>query len=247
MMDTLVVVVVAHSAGLFYLQLERRMHDIQMEFRQEVNTMKLKHGSELYDMQLKLLDFYKIEANRKLSDLQRTLEGQIKLLDETLSNSTKDILTRLEIVERNIGTPTAFYSRLSQDYRNSQPGTILKFDDAILNIGNRYNPLNGKFIAAEHGIYFFSWSCLTKTGGNIYIWAYVNGQQFVDTCTYSDGNRVSEYNRQYSNNNAISNSGTFVMELKKNDEVWLQVYHREAEFLHSKYTYFTGHKVLSLP
>ncbi|XP_055999897.1 heavy metal-binding protein HIP-like [Ostrea edulis] len=251
MKDILLAVVVTLVASYLYQQLERRNHDLYLEFKQEMNSISLKHNDEIHALQLQLLDFYKTEANRAVIDLERTLEGKIKRLDETLSSN---VLTRLDGVEKTVGAPTAFYSRLSKDHRETEPGTILKFEDVKLNTCDNYKPLTGKFVAPENGIYFFLWNCLTQPGGNIYIGAYVNGEQQADTCSYSsDTGYVARHNSQHhrtegqSASAGISASGSFVLKLRTGDEVWLQVFHRRAEFLHSKYTYFTGHKIIALP
>lgn len=137
-------------------------------------------------------------------------------------------------IKNKLGEPVAFFSRISQHHYNLPPGTIIKFDDAKLNIGEGFSSSSGKFQAPEQGLYFFTWNYLIRTGTNAYIGAYVSGKQEVDTCTYA------------SFNSHILASGSLVVKLKTGDEVWLQVFYKQADFLHSTYTFFTGHKIIAM-
>ncbi|XP_062590208.1 multimerin-2-like isoform X2 [Saccostrea cucullata] len=220
MKDFLIAVGVAFVAGFFYLQ-ERRINDLYLEFRHEVNSMKLAHKEEILQLHLKIFDYSeKGKAQLMFSNMEKNLDQRMKAAEEALTNNTKKVLDQIDGIEKRLGVPAAFYSRLSQHHHNSPPGTVLKFDDVKLNIGSGYNPTNGKFSASENGIYFFTWNYLINDGNNGYIGAYVNGKEEVDTCTYSHNNPFNLA------------TGSLVMKLKKGDEVWLQVFYKQAGFLH---------------
>jgi hypothetical protein len=138
-------------------------------------------------------------------------------------------------MKQKLEQPVAFYSRISQHQNHVPPGTIIKFDDVRFNFGDGFSSSSGKFQAPVQGLYFFTWNYLINNSGNAYIGAYVNGKQEVDTCTYA------------SNPYVTLASGSLVVQLKTGDEVWLQVFYKEANFLHSTYTFFTGHKIMTMP
>ncbi|XP_062592790.1 complement C1q-like protein 2 [Saccostrea cucullata] len=236
--DCLLAIGVTLVAGFFYLQ-ERRIkdfNDLYLEIRHEVNSMKLAHKDEIHALRLKMFDYLeKQNAKNMFSNMKNNLEERIKLTEETHTNNTRRVLDQIDGIESRLGLPVAFYSRLSQHHHSSPPGTVLKFDDVKLNIGSGYNPVNGKFSASENGLYFFTWNYLIQNGNNAYIGAYVNGKQEVDTCTYSHGNPFNLA------------TGSLVVKLTKGDEVWLQVFYKQAEFLHSTYTFFMGYKLSALP
>jgi hypothetical protein len=72
MKDIFIAVGVTLVVGYLYRQLERQNSDLYLEFRQEVNSIALKHNDEIHALQQQLLDFYKMEANRAVLDLERT-------------------------------------------------------------------------------------------------------------------------------------------------------------------------------
>ena len=49
----------------------------------------------------------------------------------------------------------AFYARMLNHNYHKSPGQTLKFDDAVLNVGNGYNSSTSTFTAPVHGIYVF--------------------------------------------------------------------------------------------
>ncbi len=69
----------------------------------------------------------------------------------------------------------AFYVGLKNPHEGYE---VLKFDDVITNLGNRYDASTGKFTCHVSGIYFFTYHVLMRGGDGTSMWADLckNGQ-----------------------------------------------------------------------
>lgn len=72
-------------------------------------------------------------------------------------------------------TKIAFYVGLKNPHEGYE---VLKFDDVVTNLGNQYDPTNGKFTCQVSGIYFFTYHVLMRGGDGTSMWADLckNGQ-----------------------------------------------------------------------
>lgn len=62
----------------------------------------------------------------------------------------------------------AFYAGLKKQHEGYE---VLKFDDVVTNLGNHYDPSNGKFTCSIPGIYFFVYHVLMRGGDGTSMWA----------------------------------------------------------------------------
>jgi hypothetical protein len=117
---------------------------------------------------------------------------------------------------------------------NVPVNTTIIFGNVNLNMGNGYNPETGIFTATEDGVYSFTWSVLTNTGGTIYLAAAVDSEDRVYTCVH---NSQSSYS---------STTGHLLQKLRKGNQVRIRIFHQAATFIHTGYyTYFSGSKINS--
>ncbi|XP_072447129.1 complement C1q tumor necrosis factor-related protein 2 isoform X3 [Chiloscyllium punctatum] len=103
----------------------------------------------------------------------------------------------------------------------------IKFDKILLNEGGHYNVSSGKFVCGIPGIYYFSYD-ITLANKHLAIGLVHNGQYRVKTFDANTGNYDVA-------------SGSTIMYLKREDEVWLQIFYSEQNGL-----YFDPHRADSL-
>uniref|UniRef100_H3AQP8 C1q and TNF related 2 n=1 Tax=Latimeria chalumnae TaxID=7897 RepID=H3AQP8_LATCH len=93
----------------------------------------------------------------------------------------------------------------------------IKFDKILMNEGSHYNPTNGKFICSIPGIYYFTYD-ITLANKHLAIGLVHNGQYRIKTFDANTGNHDVA-------------SGTTIIHLKRDDEVWLQIFYSEQNGL----------------
>ncbi|KAL1022564.1 hypothetical protein UPYG_G00029330 [Umbra pygmaea] len=86
----------------------------------------------------------------------------------------------------------------------------IKFNKVLFNEGGHYNPATGKFICAYPGIYYFSYE-ITLANKHLAIGLVQNGQYRIKTFDANTGNHDVA-------------SGSTVMFLNPEDEVWLEIF-----------------------
>ncbi|XP_010222401.1 PREDICTED: collagen alpha-2(VIII) chain [Tinamus guttatus] len=110
-------------------------------------------------------------------------------------------------------------------------GMPVKFDRTLYNGHNGYNPVTGIFTCPVAGIYYFAYHVHVK-GTNVWVALYKNN--VPATYTYD------EYKKGYLD----QASGSAVLELKENDQVWVQMPSDQAnglystEYIHSSFSGF---------
>ncbi|NWX67513.1 CO8A2 protein, partial [Alca torda] len=110
-------------------------------------------------------------------------------------------------------------------------GMPVKFDRTLYNGHNGYNPVTGIFTCPISGIYYFAYHVHVK-GTNVWVALYKNN--VPATYTYD------EYKKGYLD----QASGSAVLELKENDQVWVQMPSDQAnglystEYIHSSFSGF---------
>ncbi|KAL3885495.1 hypothetical protein ACJMK2_025548 [Sinanodonta woodiana] len=124
----------------------------------------------------------------------------------------------------------AFTARLSKDLTHSARA-VVPFDDVLVNEGNFYNPLTGKFTAPYRVLYLFSVTVISPPGHTVHC------QVMKDDIEIG---RVYEGETQA--NRHKSGSVTVVTVLDKDQEVYVMGYHViSVETIHGNlFKTFTG-------
>lgn len=95
----------------------------------------------------------------------------------------------------------------------------IKFNKVLFNEGGHYNTQTGKFICAYPGIYYFSYD-ITLANKHLAIGLVQNGQYRIKTFDANTGNHDVA-------------SGSTVMYLNPEDEVWLEIFYQDQNGLFS--------------
>uniref|UniRef100_A0A667XSQ0 C1q and TNF related 7 n=1 Tax=Myripristis murdjan TaxID=586833 RepID=A0A667XSQ0_9TELE len=95
--------------------------------------------------------------------------------------------------------------------------TPIRFNKILFNEGGHYNPQTGKFICAYPGIYYFSYD-ITLANKHLAIGLVQNGQYRIKTFDANTGNHDVA-------------SGSTVMFLNPEDEVWLEIFFKDQNGL----------------
>lgn len=93
----------------------------------------------------------------------------------------------------------------------------IKFDRILMNEGGHYNASSGKFICSIPGIYYFTYD-ITLANKHLAIGLVHNGQYRIKTFDANTGNHDVA-------------SGSTILALKQEDEVWLQIFYSEQNGL----------------
>lgn len=106
------------------------------------------------------------------------------------------------------------------------------FPKIITNVGNGFDSLTGIFRALVPGLYLFSASILSHAGNEVRCQIVHNGEGLVyifagDTATHSTGAK------------------SIVLDLVKNDEVWIKIVHSDDNIYGYSWSSFMG--VLIIP
>ncbi|XP_046893220.1 complement C1q tumor necrosis factor-related protein 7 isoform X2 [Hypomesus transpacificus] len=97
--------------------------------------------------------------------------------------------------------------------------TPIRFNKVLFNEGGHYNPDTGKFICAYPGVYYFSYD-ITLADKHLAIGLVQNGQYRIKTFDANTGNHDVA-------------SGSTVMFLNPEDEVWLEIFFKDQNGLFS--------------
>ncbi|XP_051947563.1 complement C1q tumor necrosis factor-related protein 7 isoform X1 [Xyrauchen texanus] len=110
---------------------------------------------------------------------------------------------------------SAFSVGITSSYPTEQ--APIKFNKVLFNEGSHYNPETGKFICAYPGIYYFSYD-ITLASKHLAIGLVQNGQYRIKTFDANTGNHDVA-------------SGSTVIFLNPEDEVWLEIFYRDQNGL----------------
>lgn len=106
--------------------------------------------------------------------------------------------------------PVLFFVRLSKSITLNKD-SIVKFDEIMINEGNRFNSGDGIFVSPVTGIFQFSWTTLTSAG------------KLVETELMVDNSAVDTLHLALSSNDGnISGTKVVICKVKKGDHVWIQ-------------------------
>lgn len=93
----------------------------------------------------------------------------------------------------------------------------IRFNRILMNDGGHYNASSGKFVCAIPGVYFFTYD-INLANKHLAIGLVHNGQYKIKTFDANTGN------------NDVA-SGSTILRLKKDDQVWLQIFYSEQNGL----------------
>ncbi|XP_063046773.1 complement C1q tumor necrosis factor-related protein 2 [Engraulis encrasicolus] len=110
---------------------------------------------------------------------------------------------------------SAFSVAVTKSYPKER--TPIRFNRVLLNEGGHYNASSGKFFCTFPGIYYFTYD-ITLANKHLAIGLVHNGQYKIKTF---DGN---------TGNNDVA-SGSTILRLKRDDQVWLQIFYSEQNGL----------------
>ncbi|KAK5847541.1 hypothetical protein PBY51_016661 [Eleginops maclovinus] len=126
------------------------------------------------------------------------------------------------------GFKIAFYVGLKNPHEGYE---VLKFDDVITNLGNRYDASTGKFTCHVSGIYFFTYHVLMRGGDGTSMWADLckNGQVRASAIAQD-----ADQNYDYASNSAV-------LHLDSGDEIYVKLDGGKAHGgNNNKYSTFSG-------
>ncbi|KAL7864140.1 hypothetical protein AOLI_G00155600 [Acnodon oligacanthus] len=112
---------------------------------------------------------------------------------------------------------SAFSVGITSSYPAEQ--APIKFNKVLFDEGGHYNPQTGKFVCAYPGIYYFSYD-ITLANKHLAIGLVQNGQYRIKTFDANTGNHDVA-------------SGSTVMYLNPEDEVWLEIFYKDQNGLFS--------------
>ncbi|XP_062871719.1 complement C1q tumor necrosis factor-related protein 7 isoform X2 [Trichomycterus rosablanca] len=112
---------------------------------------------------------------------------------------------------------SAFSVAITSSYPAEQ--APIKFNKVLFDEGGHYNPQTGKFVCAYPGIYYFSYD-ITIANKHLAIGLVQNGQFRIKTFDANTGNHDVA-------------SGSTVMFLNPEDEVWLEIFFKDQNGLFS--------------
>ncbi|CAL8263837.1 unnamed protein product [Lota lota] len=104
---------------------------------------------------------------------------------------------------------SAFSVAMTKSY--PQERLPIRFSRILLNEGNHYNASSGKFVCAVPGVYYFTYD-ITLANKHLAIGLVHNGNYKIKTFDANTGN------------NDVA-SGSTVLQLQRNDQVWLQIFY----------------------
>uniref|UniRef100_A0A3Q2QNE4 C1q and TNF related 7 n=1 Tax=Fundulus heteroclitus TaxID=8078 RepID=A0A3Q2QNE4_FUNHE len=110
---------------------------------------------------------------------------------------------------------SAFSVGITSSYPTEK--TPIKFNKVLFNEGGHYNPQTGKFICAYPGVYYFSYD-ITLANKHLAISLVQNGQYRIKTFDANTGNHDVA-------------SGSTVMFLNPEDEVWMEIFYSDQNGL----------------
>lgn len=117
----------------------------------------------------------------------------------------------------NCGSParSAFSVAVTKSYPKER--MPIRFSRILLNEGNHYNASSGKFVCAIPGVYYFTYD-ITLANKHLAIGLVHNGQYKIKTFDANTGNHDVA-------------SGSTVLHLQQEDQVWLQIFYSEQNGL----------------
>ncbi|XP_076100842.1 cerebellin-1-like [Mytilus galloprovincialis] len=154
-------------------------------------------------------------VNKGIEEINGTITAAIK---ESLADDDK----------------AAFLARLENNLSSLSKHSTLIFQTVLTNIGDGYNPSNGVFTSKRKGVYFFSWSTLTKIGNMFPTEIVLNGNQ-VGVKNHGYGNRHSDRNQPSTQNAVVA--------MQNGDRVWIRASINNGYCFADQWTSFSGFEI----
>ncbi|XP_063411048.1 cerebellin-2-like [Mytilus trossulus] len=157
----------------------------------------------------------------------------------------KSIQYQLNLVEDNNGKcdckgrdsgpdKIAFMAKNSAALTNIPAKYTVVYNTVVTNVGNRYDKSTGIFTPPSDGVYIFSWTVLAH-----------NGKHFL-TCLSLNGKQIAKnYTGAHTVGNHISSSQNAVLEIEKDDKVFVKVLegYTGQYMLGDSWSTFSGYKL----
>ncbi|XP_052080686.1 LOW QUALITY PROTEIN: cerebellin-4-like [Mytilus californianus] len=141
----------------------------------------------------------------KNAGLMKSIQYQLKLVED---NDGK-----CDCTERGSESgKVAFMAKNSASLENIPAKSDVVYNTIITNLGNGYDKFTWIFTAPSNGVYIFSWTVLTHTGKYFFTYLTLNGKLIARN--YTGARSVAEH---------ISSSQNVVLEIKKDDKVFVKV------------------------
>lgn len=139
---------------------------------------------------------------------------------------------RFFIDNPNIDT-IAFQSSLTKNLENMKNQETVIFDEVSLNEGNAYDHTSGIFTAPSDGIYFFTWTILTKA--EKYFVTEIVLNDLKDAYNFADGRGHNRHPMTTSHANT---------KMKKGDKVWIRTQVTNGQYANGgNWCYLSGVKL----
>jgi hypothetical protein len=127
-----------------------------------------------------------------------------------------------------VGLPAAFHARLSHDVHNVGTNQPIVFDLEKVDTTNSYEPRDGIFTAPVNGIYVFYWNLLTNQASG------------MDTTLDSSNGALGFGFVSHAEN--WENGGNLVIaQLTTGTHVWVKKADKYGDFLHERFSTFSGY------
>ncbi|XP_076088722.1 complement C1q tumor necrosis factor-related protein 3-like [Mytilus galloprovincialis] len=165
--------------------------------------------------------------------LMKSIKYQLKLVEDnngkcdcTGKDSRRDSVTAQDKVAFMVKTISALI--------NIPAKSTVVYHTVVTNIGNGYDKSTGIFTAPSNGIYIFSWTVLTHNHKYFVTYLALNGNVIIKN--YTGANSVADH---------ISSSQNAVLEIKKDDKVFVKVLegYTGQYMIGNHYSSFSGYKL----
>nr|XP_034300413.1 complement C1q tumor necrosis factor-related protein 3 isoform X1 [Crassostrea gigas] len=130
-------------------------------------------------------------------------------------------------------TPVVFHAEMSS-HKTFEKGSIWIYDKVVVNEGNAYNPITGKFTAPTNGVYQFNWYTLSDFTVTSNAGLFVNGKRKACQASTNSAGRSHKW---------VTSGSGMALPLKKGDEVYIGSVYGGIAKLRSHFTAFGGVRI----
>ncbi|XP_055956014.1 cerebellin-3 [Patella vulgata] len=146
-----------------------------------------------------------------------------------------DVTSNKDLVRQQFGQSiiVSFSARVRDNKSFLGPTAAIVFDEIVVNNGDAYDPYTGVFTAPVDGVYHFASTVLSGFNSTIETMLMVNGE---------------EVGRMFSGAFLSRGSGTnnVLVNLKEADEVSVNVFYGNGDYVHGLWSTFMGYLINAL-